>query len=249
MVEYVWGIGIMVLENTHQVASAVDKCRSPHELAQSAAAGLSEWHSTTPSSVSLTICFTPGTMILTETGERPIETLRPSDRVITRDSGVQEIRWIGKRRVAGHGDMAPVSIGANVFEGAQDALLVSPHHRILYSGYVAELLFGELEVLVAAQDLIDGTDVQRHICDEVTYIHLMFDRHEVIYANGIATESFLASDLALSGLADAARESLLSTVPDLRRASTAHPEPARPCLVAHEAQLLSRTIAAARRPM
>jgi hypothetical protein len=243
------GISVMVWENMHQVGSVAHQCRGSGDITSSAAPGVSDWHGARACDVALTICFTPGAMIRTDTAERPIETLRPGDRVITRDNGVQQIRWIGQRRVSGYGDLAPVSIGANVVEGARAALLVSPHHRILYTGYVAELLFGEVEVLVAAKDLIDGKDVQRRPCDQVTYIHLMFDRHEVIYANGMATESFLANDLALSGLADATRDSLFATLPDLRSARAAHLAPARPCLALHEAQLLSRAMASARRPI
>ena len=184
------------------------------------------------------ICFTPGTMILTSHGDRPIETLQVGDMVVTRDQGVRPIRWIGKRTVRGRGGFAPIRVGANALDTARTGLLVSPQHRILYTGYRAELLFGDPEVLVPAKHLVDGKDVRIEPCEEVTYIHIMFDHHEVIYADGIATESFHAGDMGLSAIHDAAREELFAIFPELRSAPGHHLETVRPCLKKHEAALL-----------
>ncbi|SLN34971.1 Bifunctional hemolysin/adenylate cyclase precursor [Roseovarius gaetbuli] len=184
------------------------------------------------------ICFTPGARILTQFGERAIETLQLGDMVVTRDHGLQAIRWIGQRTVPGIGDFAPISVASSVMEGAREGLLVSPQHRILFTGYRAELLFGESEVLVAAKHLIDDRDVRVCPRDEVTYIHIMFDRHEVIYAEGIATESFHAGDTALSAVTAAARDELFAIFPELRSAPGRHRDTARTCLKRHEAQLL-----------
>ncbi|GAW36607.1 hypothetical protein RA2_03680 [Roseovarius sp. A-2] len=183
------------------------------------------------------ICFTPGARILTQWGERPVETLQPGERIITRDHGLQPIRWIGKRTLPGQGDCAPVAITSGGM-GGTEALILSPRHRVLFTGYRAELLFGESEVLVAAEHLVNGRDITVAPCDEVTYIHIMLDRHEVIYADGIATESFYAGDAALSAVHPAAREELFATFPELRSAPGRHRETARPCLRRHEAALL-----------
>ncbi|WP_297768431.1 Hint domain-containing protein [uncultured Roseovarius sp.] len=184
------------------------------------------------------ICFTPGTHILTQWGERPVETLRPGDMVVTRDHGLQPIRWTGNRRVPGVGDFAPISVASSVM-GASDSLVVSPQHRLLFTGYKAELLFGENEVLVAAKHLVNGRDVIVAPRPEVTYIHIMFDRHEVIYANGIGTESFYAGDTALAAIQAPAREELFAIFPELRSAPGYHGNTARTCLRQHEARLLS----------
>ena len=184
------------------------------------------------------ICFTPGTRILTAHGERPIEDLRNGDMVVTRDHGPRPIRWTGKRSLPGKGRFAPVQVGTNALSGAREGLLVSPQHRILFTGYRAELLFGEPEVLVPAKHLIDGRDVVQQDVDEVTYIHLMFDRHEVIYAEGIATESFHAGDVGLGAVDEAAREELFTIFPELRSAPYRHGKTARTCLKAHEARLI-----------
>ncbi|MEQ8254729.1 MAG: Hint domain-containing protein, partial [Roseovarius confluentis] len=81
-------------------------------------------------------------------------------------------------------------------------------------------------------------EVLRQPRDEVTYIHLMFDHHEVIYAEGFATESFHAGDVGLGAIEEAAREELFALFPELRTAPGHHLETARPCLKKHEAALL-----------
>lgn len=184
------------------------------------------------------ICFTPGTMILTEVGERPIESLQVGDRVVTRDSGLRPIRWIGKRTVPGRGKFAPVMVAPSVMDGSRKGLLVSPQHRILFAGYQAQLLFGQDEVLVSAKHLIDDVDVRVQEMAEVTYIHLMFDHHEVIYAEGIATESFHAGDIGLSAICEAAREELFDLFPELRTTPRHMGDTARHCLKRYEARLL-----------
>ena len=184
------------------------------------------------------ICFTPGVHILTEHGSRPIETLQVGDLIVTRDNGLQPIRWLGARRVAGLGRFAPVHIAQHVMPGATCPLLVSPQHRIVFSGYRAELLFGASEVLVSAKHLIDGVDVRQIEQTHVTYIHLMLDAHEVVFADGAATESFHAGDSGISALSNASRHEIFSIFPELRSNPNAHGRTARRCLKRREAQLL-----------
>jgi hypothetical protein len=135
-------------------------------------------------------CFVAGTMIATPDGERPAETLVPGDLVLTQDDGPQPLRWIGTREVAATGDFAPIHIRANTF-GMHRDLLVSPLHRVLIRDNLAELLFGEAEVLIAARDLVNDRSVRRRAGGEVTYVHLLFDRHQVVFSEGLETESFL----------------------------------------------------------
>ncbi|NNE52907.1 MAG: 2,3,4,5-tetrahydropyridine-2,6-carboxylate N-succinyltransferase [Sulfitobacter sp.] len=135
-------------------------------------------------------CFVAGTMIATPDGERAVETLLPGDLILTEDDGPQPLRWIGRREVAAEGSFAPVRIRANTF-GTHRDLLVSPLHRVLIRDNLAELLFGEAEVLVAARDLVNDRSVTRREGGRVTYVHLLFDRHQVVYSQGLPTESFL----------------------------------------------------------
>ncbi|MDE4172982.1 Hint domain-containing protein [Phaeobacter sp. PT47_59] len=135
-------------------------------------------------------CFVAGTLIRTPGGDVPVESLQPGDLVLTRDEGPQPVRWAGSRLVAGQGELAPVRIAAGTF-GAHRDLEVSPQHRVLVRGAAAELLFGEPEVLVAARDLINDSSVRRVPQAQVCYVHLMFDRHQVIYSEDLPSESFL----------------------------------------------------------
>jgi hypothetical protein len=135
-------------------------------------------------------CFVAGTLIATPTGEVAAEQLSPGDLVLTQDDGPQPVRWIGQRTVEAAGDFAPIHIRADTF-GTHRDLLVSPLHRVLIRDNLAELLFGEAEVLVAARDLVNDRSVLRRVGGDVTYVHLLFDRHQVVFSEGLETESFL----------------------------------------------------------
>jgi Ca2+-binding RTX toxin-like protein len=185
------------------------------------------------------ICFVPGTMIATQAGLRPIEDLRVGDPVMTQDNGMQRIGWIGKTTVAGRDSFAPVRFAPNTFAGADTALTVSPQHRMLFKGYRAELLFGQSEVLVPAVHLIDGTGVTRAPCDSVTYIHITFSQHEIIFANGIPTESYHPNAYGVGGLADETREELFALFPDLRSNLGGYGDTDRMALKAREAKLMA----------
>ncbi len=184
------------------------------------------------------ICFTPGTRIATPHGARDIATLTVGDMVVTRDHGLQPIRWIQSRTVPAVDRFAPVRIRPGVVTGLETDILVSPQHRMLFQGYRAELLFGETEVLVAAKHLVDGRHVTQDAGGEVTYIHMMFDQHEIVYAEGAATESFHPGEVGLSAVHDAGREELFSLFPQLRADVNHYGYTARRCLKRHEAELL-----------
>jgi len=184
------------------------------------------------------ICFTPGTRIATPRGQRPIEELKVGDLVVTRDHGLQPIRWIQSRTVPAIDRFAPVRIRPGVVTGLETDLLVSPQHRMLFQGYQAELLFGDSEVLVAATHLVDGLDVTTETGGTVTYIHMMFDQHEIIYAEGAASESFHPGEIGLSAVSDPAREELFALFPELRSDPRQYGQTARKCLKKHEAQLI-----------
>ena len=169
------------------------------------------------------ICFTPGTMIRTPTGLLPVEMLQEGDKVQTKDNGPQEILWIGSRRMTGARLFAmpklrPVRIRpAALGRGQPDAeLLVSPEHRMLLEGPEAVALFNTPEVLVAAKDMVNGSTVTvDHLLREVTYIHLLLPAHQILWANGIETESFHPSNASLSTLGDDDRQRLLKQFPTL----------------------------------
>ncbi|WP_299549889.1 Hint domain-containing protein [uncultured Tateyamaria sp.] len=184
-------------------------------------------------------CLASGAMILTPDGSRAVETLRVGDLVQTEDAGPQPVRWVGARTVAGVGDFAPVRLSAG-FLGLEQPLFVSPQHRMLVEGADIELMFGVDSAFVAAKHLCDGRRGRVTPCAAVTYHHLMFDTHEVIWANGARTESFLPEIMGLHGLDRAARDELFALFPELAGdASQVLPRTARLCLRSYEAALLT----------
>jgi len=140
--------------------------------------------------VSTVPCFAAGTLVETPRGPRRVESLAAGDLVCTLDDGPQPVRWIGRKVVGGSGAHTPIIIEPGTF-GDHGRLCVSPLHRVLVRDGFAELLFGAEEVLVAARDLVNGTTVRRTPCGWVEYVHILFDRHQLVISNGMATESFL----------------------------------------------------------
>ncbi len=159
-------------------------------------------------------CFTKGTRIRTAKGNVSIEDLSVGDFVNTADNGQQPIKWIGKRRVAGVGHLAPVVFQKHAI-GNKRELRVSPEHRILLRDWQAEYLFGEREVLIAAKHLVNADTIYSAECDEVTYYHILFDQHEIVFAEGAKTESFYPTQSHIETMEIAARAELYELFPEL----------------------------------
>lgn len=182
-------------------------------------------------------CFVRGTEIETKDGAVAVEHLQVGDLLRTVDHGLQPVRWIGRRTVAAKGNFAPIRFSKGAL-GNDTPLLVSPQHRMLLSGWRAELYFGQSEVLASAKSLINGDTIVRETGGEVEYFHIMFDQHELVYAAGIETESFHPGQMAWPNLAEAAREEILNLFPELRQNGVnAYGDPVRPVIKPHEAQL------------
>jgi Hint domain len=167
------------------------------------------------------VCFTPGAVIATAKGPVRVENLALGDRIVTRDNGLQPVRWIGTRSMA-HPALAgaghrPVRIRAHAFgpDCPDRDMVVSPNHRVLFTDPALRLSLALPEVLVAAKHLAGRPRIVAITPDKVTYIHLLFDRHEVILANGLWTESFQPGDYSLAGLGDATRAEILALFPEL----------------------------------
>ncbi|MEJ2030931.1 MAG: Hint domain-containing protein [Maritimibacter sp.] len=183
-------------------------------------------------------CFVSGTLIATPDGEKPVEQLEPGDLVLTHDNGAQPVRWIGSRRIAAEGPLAPIRISANTF-GQHRELLVSPQHRVLIRDALAELLFGDDEVLIAAKDLVNDLTVRPQVGGEVEYVHILFDKHEVVFSEGLATESFLPGPQTTKSFERAVIEEICEIFPELDPATGAgYPSSARRSLRSYEARLL-----------
>lgn len=192
------------------------------------------------------ICFTPGTRIETPDGPRLVEELREGDYVQTKDNGAEEIQWIGSRRMSGARLFAmphlrPVRIraGALGVDRPEEELLVSPEHRMLIKGEIAQALYNTPEVLVSAKDLVNGRNIAVDLAvREVTYVHLLLPRHQVLWANGVETESFHPASASLQALDDADRKRLLDYNPMLEYEPQSYGGFARRNLNASEAAIL-----------
>lgn len=185
-----------------------------------------------------TPCFVTGTLVRTPDGERRVEDLVPGDLVLTRDNGAQPLRWIGKTTVTGQGSLAPIRFAPGAIGNTRE-LLVSPQHRMLISGWQAELIHGQDEVLAAATHLVNGDTITRMPCRRVTYVHLLFDRHEILEAEGVPTESFHPGDYLMSRDADL-RAEIVELFPELDDLETARGwDAARSVLKAHEARVMA----------
>tara|TARA_R110002020_G_scaffold232139_1_gene443486 strand:+ start:8365 stop:9057 length:693 start_codon:yes stop_codon:yes gene_type:complete len=167
-------------------------------------------------------CFTPGTMIATARGEVAVELLSVGDKVITRDNGLQVIRWIGRRKINAalcltHRHLAPVRIrkGALGNDLPERDMMVSPNHRMLVANDKTALHFEDSEVLVAAKHLTGLAGVDVVYDRETAYLHLMFDQHEVILSDGTWSESFQPDGQTLAGIGNAQRLELLELFPVL----------------------------------
>ena len=183
-------------------------------------------------------CFTRDTLIRTQDGRRPVQDIEAGDLVRTLDHGLQPVRWIGMRSVPGLGDLAPVCIREGAMGNTRD-LYVSPQHRMLISDSRAEILFGEKQVLVPAKQLVNDRDIFHCPMAMVDYVHILFDRHEIIWAEDCLSESFYLSELSLSTQDQQQRGELLALFPELGADDAPAPPLARMALKSHEAALLA----------
>ena len=156
------------------------------------------------------ICFSAGTHIKTPFGDRRVETLAIGDHVITRDGGPEPIRWIGQETVRATGALAPIRFTKGTLGNYRD-LLVSPQHRMLFTHQARSK-----EILIPAKQLVDHFQISTDFGGMVTYVHMLFDRHEVVFANGAASESFFPAAGGLETLTDEARAEVFQLFPKLR---------------------------------
>jgi hypothetical protein len=132
-------------------------------------------------------CFLEGTRIATPGGPRAVEELRVGDLVATASGGARPVVWIGSRRVdcLRHPRpelVHPVRVRAGAFGTRLPSrdLLLSPDHAVFAEG-----------VLIPIKHLVNGASVAVEPRDRVTYFHIELDRHDVVLAENLPTESYL----------------------------------------------------------
>ncbi|APX13465.1 Hint domain-containing protein [Tateyamaria omphalii] len=169
------------------------------------------------------VCFAKGTWIKTVRGERHIEELRIGDRVLTMDNGYQDIRWMGGTQVSSetlseNPKLRPIRIRAGALGSGlpNSDLMVSRQHRVLVRSAIAIRMFDADEVLIPAIKLLDieGIDIVDDLQD-VTYFHMLFDRHEIVFSNGAPTESLFTGPEALKSVSGDAQREIANLFPEI----------------------------------
>ena len=162
-------------------------------------------------------CFTQDARIVTEAGEVAVSELRAGQRIVTRDNGLQVLRWIGARRFGWrmlglNPLLRPVRLAAGALgrDLPETEITVSPNHRLLSN---IPALGATGEQLVMARDLIGLEGVTQCARPDVTYFQLLFDHHELVLANGIWSESFRPSAENIAALSMQSRADLMAAFP------------------------------------
>lgn len=159
------------------------------------------------------VSFTRGTHITLASGEqRKIEDLQLGDPILTRDDGVQKVRWIGESTVRAVGEFAPICISAGTLNNDHD-LVVSPDHRLFIYQRTDEVGAGRAELLIKSRHLVNGDTVRVLDGGFVDYFQLLFDSHQIIYAEGIAAESMLIDTRTKPVLPDELAEAMGDVIP------------------------------------
>jgi len=188
------------------------------------------------------VCFLRGTLIETPDGPVPVERLRVGDSVLTAQGKIAPIRFCSSRRLtftdlALRPDLRPVCIPANHFGPGRpfSDLWLSPQHCILFSGWEAELLFEDDNVLVPAKFLAATSGFPQ---DGVEYFHVLLDRHDIIVSNGLETESMFPGDMALASLGNCDRTKLKLAVHEIESCGWRFEKTAYRTLRRHEGAVL-----------
>ncbi|NUH65053.1 Hint domain-containing protein [Sulfitobacter sp. S0837] len=163
-------------------------------------------------------CFTAGTMIRTPQGETPVETLRSGDLVQTRDNGSQPVIWAGQRHLgpaaltAAPG-LRPIHFAPGAL-GNNRPLRLSPQHAVAVDlpGRGASLLRAGRAARIEGGGIRVAQGVR-----EVTYVHIMLERHEVVFANGTPAESFYPGPWGLRMMGMRALSGIARALPGLGR--------------------------------
>lgn len=154
------------------------------------------------------VSFSRGTLVTLASGvQTPIQDLVPGDMILTRDDGPRPLRWIGSSTARAVGEFAPVRIRTGALNNSGD-LVVSPESRLFIYQRSDALGVGRHEVMVRARHLVNGDSIVQQDGGFVDYFHLLFDEHQIIYAEGIAAETMLVDPRTRSVLPEALADGL-----------------------------------------
>lgn len=164
-----------------------------------------------------------GTRLMTYSGDVNVEQLRVGDEILTRDNGTQKVLWIGQKRICGtqmfaKPSLRPIRLRAGSLRSGQpdSDLIVSGEQQVLLNGKRAREMFHEDEVLISARDLVDERRVViDYTVRDIVYYHILVQNHEVVWANGVPSESFHPANTDIASLDSEQRDPLFLRYPQL----------------------------------
>lgn len=173
------------------------------------------------------VCFCEGTHITTKSGQKPVEALKAGDMVQVHHQSDGAPRYAPLRAVLStrvtyaearaNYKLRPIKISRHALgkRVPENDLYVSRQHRMVMSSKIAQRMFNQREALVAAVHLtaLDGVEMVEPTGD-VLYFHLIFDRHEIVFAEGAPSESFYPGKQAMKTLPKSAIEEFEALFPD-----------------------------------
>ena len=159
------------------------------------------------------MCFTAGTPILTDIGEVLVEELKPGARIKSANGDFVELIQVYSTEIytndlARNEKLRPVRITAGALGNGlpKRDLLLSRQHRVLISSPISQKMFLVDSILISAINLtkIPGIFVDDFVRN-VKYFHLVFSKHELVFANGTICESLLPTAENLKSLGEEIR--------------------------------------------
>lgn len=178
-------------------------------------------------------CLVLGTLVKTDRGDIPVEQLKPGFKVLTQDNGFQELvmvtsRIVGANELQRNPKLFPVRISAEALGSGlpKRDLLVSRQHRMAVTSAIVKRMFGSETALIAAIRLTElpGIFVDDTV-EHVEYFHLIFKKHEIIFAESTPTESFLLNLETQKTLSKAQREEFATLFPEIGLEASTHTIP------------------------
>jgi len=197
-------------------------------------------------SIDVLICFLGGTLIRTPSGDVPVENLKTGDLVINGKGDAVTLRWISSRKLSNvelmlQPKLRPVCLpeGSMQNQLPHADLWLSPLHRVVVAGWQVELMFSQKRVFAAAKHLFAAPKSPRsRRSRQIEYFHLLFDEHEVIFANGLETESLYPGDQAIASMTDQDRVDLRQCLRERGREADNYGPTALPTITGRETMAL-----------
>ncbi|WP_299785872.1 Hint domain-containing protein [uncultured Marivita sp.] len=188
------------------------------------------------------VCYAPDTRIDTPSGPSRVADLTIGDLVDTQDAGPCAIRWIRSSHHALDGVATankPILIGTDALGPGLPGrdLIVSPQHRILVGGHGQLETRFDRECFVPAKALTGLPGIrQMRGKRAITWVHFALDRHHVIRANGLRSESLYLGPMVVQSLTPEERSDLHEVFACRRDDGSLNGPAARPFLTVQAAR-------------